>query len=374
MPKKRAYRQIKPKDALKLLAEVFLQSEGNYRDGSPIDLPAEVVAATERLFISETQAYREALIGCVVARVLDPQTDIRLPATKYGEAAFSGRILADQAITPFLRERAIPISASPYLSSLRGGARFVQGGQPRIQRDQGGFDALVAVVDFVSGLDSGAAKGYLCYLLRRFIQLREASNIALRKIARPNLEQLTRLISGLIIIKSGGRIPAMLATAMFQTINECYNLGWDVDFQGINVADKASGAVGDIAIKKHGVVLIGVEVTERTVDQGRVTLIFDQKVSPSGLNDYLFVTTTTPDAGANEAARNYTGVGHEMNFVDLEPWLRNNLATIGQPCRAIFQSKMIDLLTKQGVPADLRVAWNSKMDSAIAGSDPATHF
>jgi hypothetical protein len=54
-----------------------------------------------------------------------------------------------------------------------------------------------------------------------------------------------------------------------------------------------------------------------------------------------------------------------MNFVPLRDWLRHNLATIGQKCRALFQAKMIQLLKEQDVSADLKVAWNTKMDAAI---------
>jgi hypothetical protein len=357
--------KVKPSDAVALLAEIFPLAEDDYREGAVVNIPAAAVAATERLFFSETQAYREALVGCTIAHILVPEIDIRLPATEHGGNAFSGRSLADKAVTPFLRDRAIPISASPYLSCLRGGARFVTGGAPRIQRDKEGFDALVSAVGYVRTLSAGATKAYLRYLLRCFIQLREMSNITLKKIAKPNLEQLTRLIDGLLAVKSGGRIPALLAVAMFQTLSDCHNLGWEVEFQGINVADKASGAVGDITIRKDGVVLLGIEVTERPVDQARVTLIFDEKISPSGLNDYLFITTARPEDSALSAARNYTRVGHEMNFVPLAPWIRHNLATIGQASRAIFQGKMIDLLSVQGVPAEIRVAWNDKMDEAI---------
>ena len=81
------------------------------------------------------------------------------------EHAFSGRSLADNVVTPFLRDRAIPISASPYLSALRGGAKFKKGGAPRIQRDKEGFDALVAVVDYLRALGVDEAKAYLRYLL-----------------------------------------------------------------------------------------------------------------------------------------------------------------------------------------------------------------
>ncbi len=358
-------RQIDSKVAVELLAATFAAAEEDFNAKAVIGLPKKIVEVTERLFASETQAYREALIGCAVARILDPQIDIRLPATRHGDNSFSGRGLADRVISPFMRKRAVPISAGPYLSSLRGGARFMPGGEPRIQRDQGGFDALVSVIDFLRELDAGAANDYLRFLLRRFVQLRETGKIDLRKIAKPNFEQLGLLIDGLLKVKSGGRIAALLGTAMFITLSECHTLGWTVEFQGINVADKAAGAIGDITIKKGEKIVLGVEVTERPVEPSRVTLIFEQKVSPTGLEDYLFLTTAKPEDGALTAARGYTAVGHEMNFVSLREWLVHNLATIGPVCRVLFQAKMIELLSAPGSAADLKVAWNECMDAAI---------
>lgn len=366
-------RPIKAAEARTLLEEVFPLAESDYRDGAESDLPAPVVAAVDCLFASQTQAYRLALLGCAVARILDPKIDIRSPSTKSGDNAFSGRSLDEKAIMPFLRAKAIPIpSASPYLSSLRGGAQFVAEGQPRIQRDQPAFDSVVVVVDYLRTLNHDSAKSCLRYLLRRFIAHRERSTITLKKISKPNLDQIRRLAEGLLTVKSGGRIPSLLATAMFQTLSECYRLEWQVDYQGINVADKASGAVGDITISKDGSIILGVEVTERPVDQARVTLTFEQKISPGGLADYLFITTAKPEDGALTSARSYTAVGHEMNFVPLMGWLTHTLATIGPTCRALFQSKMIELLSAAGVPAELRVAWNEKMDAAI-GVKPEDH-
>jgi SacI restriction endonuclease len=362
--------RIKPTDALALMSELFPLAEDDFREQAAIDIPAHIASSTGRLFSSDTQAYREALVGCAIARILNAEIDIRLPSTESGKNAFSGRSLADNAVTPFLRERAIPVSVSPYLSSLRGGAKFIKGGAPRIQRDPLGFEALVDIVDYLREINSDEARSYLRYLLRCFIQLREAGNIVLKRISAPSLEQLRKLITAMLRVKSGGRISSMFAVAMFQTISECHALGWTVEFQGINVADVASGAVGDITISKDGELLLGVEVTERIIDQSRITLTFDRKMSPSGLLDYLFITTTRPEEEALAAARSYTAVGHEMNFVPLIDWLIYNLATIGRKCRALFQTKMIDLLSGEGIPAEIRVAWNDKLDEAIGVKTP----
>src|SRR5690606_25186984 len=124
--------------------------ENDFRDGVVVALPADVLAAVERMFASETQAYREAFVGCAVVRLVNRDIDVRYPATADGENAFSGRRVADAVVTPFLQSKRVPVSASPYLSSLRGGAKFIPGGQPRIQRDQAGFDALVAAVEYLA--------------------------------------------------------------------------------------------------------------------------------------------------------------------------------------------------------------------------------
>jgi hypothetical protein len=284
---KRKGRHVDPKRASDLLTEIFCLAETDHRDDVAVIIKPGIVQATERLFASDTQAYRDALPSCAIARIIDPEIDIRLPATEYGDNAFSGRSLAEKVVTPFLRDRSVPTSASPFLSALRGGAKFIEGGAPRIQRDKDGFDAMVEIVDYLHSGDAQSAKAYLRYLLRRFVVLRETNNIALQRILKPNLEQLSRLIAGMLTVKSGGRISALFAVAMFQTLSQCHGLGWEVEFQGINVADKASGAVGDITVRKGEAIILGVEVTERPVDKNRVTLIFDQKISPAGLPDYL---------------------------------------------------------------------------------------
>lgn len=365
-PKKARGRPVDRSISESLLSTAFEAAEEEHRTDAPkSDFPSEITLATQRLFASATQAYRDALPSCVIARIVDDEIDIRLPATEYGANAFSGRSLSENVVTPFLRARGVPTSATPFLSALRGGAKFIEGGAPRIQRDKDGFDAIVKIVTYLVENNADIAKLYLRYLMREFIVLRESNRISLQRIAKPNLEQLRCLIVGLLTVKSGGRIASMLAVAMFQTLAECYGLGWQIEFQGINVADKSSGAVGDITIRKDGIVVLGVEVTERTVDKGRVNWIFNEKVSPLSLPDYLFITTSKPDAAAFDAARNYTGVGHEMNFVQLSGWIVHNLATIGPKGRETFQAKMIDLINATGTPAEIKVAWNNKMNEAI---------
>ncbi|MDQ6433772.1 restriction endonuclease, SacI family [Mesorhizobium sp. LHD-90] len=354
--------------ARELLAEAFSEAEDDFRDGKLITLPSDVMGAIERTFASKTQAYREALVGCALTRLVDETIDVRYPATAHGDKSFSGRGVSDQVVAPFLQSKRVPISVSPYLSALRGGAKFVPGGQPRIQRDQPAFDALVKAVSYVADANPDETRALLRRLLREFIQLRESANISLKRTAKPSVFQLDKIADTLLRIKSGGRIASFLTIAMFQALSDRFTLGWEVDFQGINVADKFTGAVGDVTVKKNGDVVLGVEITERPIGKARVSLVFEDKVSPAGLIDYLFVTTALPEADAIVAAKNYTAVGNDMNFVDLRRWLHHLLATIGPVGRLAFQDRLIAQLTETGVPAELKLAWNDALEAAIGGA------
>lgn len=122
-PRVRKGRPVDTEIAQTLLLETFELAEADHRDGVQVTIPPAIIEATEKLFLSETQAYRDALPSCAIARIIDPEIDIRLPATAYGENAFSGRSLSEKVVTPFLRDRSVPTSASPFLSAVRGGGQ-----------------------------------------------------------------------------------------------------------------------------------------------------------------------------------------------------------------------------------------------------------
>jgi hypothetical protein len=80
--------------------------------------------------------------------------------------------------------------------------------------------------------------------------------------------------------------------------------------QGINVADSASGAGGDVTLVENGRIVLAAEVTERRVDKSRVVATFDTKIAPCGIEDYLFVVKDNADiAAAMDQARRYFSQG-----------------------------------------------------------------
>lgn len=352
--------------ARELLNEVFGQAESDLLRRSPPTVSKQVRVACDELFRSSTQAYREVLLGCIIARIHDKKLSIRQPYVEQGPNAFSGRSLDERAINPFLHEKRIPSSRGPYLSVFRRSVRFDESIRAGL-RDKTAYSSFLAAIGY---LESTSRKGellkFLRYLLYRFAELREQATIPLLRLQRMSLTQYDGLISGLLSTPSGGRFPVLLVTATFNAIKEFFGLDWQVTYQGINVADAASGAGGDITITSGGQTLMAVEVTERAVDKSRVAATFDTKIAPTGIEDYLFFVRLSGVAPeAIQQAHQYFAQGHEVNFLEIKDWILMSLATMGRRGRATFNGILLDLLDASDIPRILKVAWNEQVTKIV---------
>lgn len=358
-------RQIDYDAARNELISAFDLAEEDFREKRRVDVPEVIQTATSVLVDSKTQAFREALIGCCLARIIDPQIDIRLPYMNQGDDAYNGRTLDENVVNPFLHEREIPSSKNPFLSALRRNISFVPETAKGL-RDREAFGAMLAFIDGLLAAEAADARAYLRYLLTAFVELRDRSKITLSRINRLSMDQYSTLISALLATPSGGLLPVLLAVATFEAIRSTYGLPWEIESQGINVADAASGAGGDITVKRDGKVVISVEVTERPIDNARVRSTFATKISPNSIDDYLFFySAATPTDDARKAAKAYFAQGHEINFVAIKEWILTVLSTLGVNGRAVFTEALIDLLDRTDVPAAIKVAWNDNVRAVV---------
>lgn len=344
-----------------LLVEVFTEAEGDFRARSPAAVSAALSSAFDIMFASSTQAYREVLVGSALARLVDPTRNLRKPYVKQGDDAYNGRTLDERVVNPFLHEHTVPSSKAPFLSAFRRNIEFVPE-TARGLRDREGYAAFLEVIEALSDASPPEARTILRHLLYRFVQLRDAANITLAQVRRLSLDQNEALIDGLLATPSGGLLPVLLVVALFRTLSERFGLGWIVTCQGINVADSASGAGGDVTVQREGRLVLAVEVTERPLDRSRVVSTFNTKISPQSIEDYLFLTTAAaPPDEAKAAARQYFAQGHEMGFLHVKPWLVNSLGTLGPTGRATFTTELLKLLGSQDTPASAKLAWNEQV-------------
>ena len=353
--------------AERTLEETFAHVEASYVHGEVESLSTKLVAAYDLLFSSKTQAYREVLVGCIIAKLQNSAIDVRLPYVQQGQAAYSGRSLDERVINPFLQRQKIPCSKGPFLSVFRRSVKFDVETRTGL-RDQEGFDAMLSILQAVETSSLEDQCRILRYHLYRFILLREACEVRLVELKRVSLTQCETLISQLLNTQSGGRFPVFLVVATLAAIKQTFNLSWTIELHGINVTDKASGACGDITIIQDDEVVLAVEVTERSVDASRVVSTFETKIAPSAIEDYLFFVKDRKQAlPAMEQARQYFSQGYEVNFVEIKNWILAVLSLLGKKGRIAFMDQMRELLSSVEVPTGLKIAWNNILTAMASG-------
>ena len=323
---------------------------------------AEVlVDALHQLFASRTQSFREALLGCALAWWCDPDIDITLPYANLGAAAFNGRTLDEQVVNPFLRDNHIPSTNGPYLAVFRRSVVFNAATRSGL-RDKSDYDAFLSLVEHIRTLDTDGTVAFIDQQLFHFYDLREASQVPIAKLSRISLEQIATLIDRLIAVPSGGRFPMYLVEATFLSIRERFNLNWEIEVQGINEADAAGGAGGDVTVSENGAIAFAAEVTEREVSAERVVATFQTKIALNAIADYLFLITDGVAEQARTQARAYFAQGHEVNFVQIANWIHQTLVTIGASGRAAFFTGLMERLEREETPTAMKTAWNTEVD------------
>ena len=77
-----------------VLEKTFADVECDYIEGRAARIPHDLEKSYDLLFKSKTQAYREVLLGCILARMVNRKVDVSLPYVQQGELAYSGRAIA----------------------------------------------------------------------------------------------------------------------------------------------------------------------------------------------------------------------------------------------------------------------------------------
>jgi hypothetical protein len=350
-----------------VLEQSLSRAEKAFLEHEPPHVSSTIADNCDIVFGSKTQAYREVLVGCLLARIHNKTKDVRLPYIKLGANAFSGRSLDERIVNPFLRANSIPSSKGPYLSVFRRSVKFDESTEAGL-KDQRGYRAFLGLLGIIEGKENDRdLLDLLDYVLYRFVLLREEAQVGLIELERISLSQYKRLIDGLLSRPSGGFFPALLVVCMIEGVNHTFSLGWQVEHQEINVTDRAAGVAGDITIRRHGSAWLSIEVTERSVDNARVTGTFKDKIAPKAVHDYVFfVHVDRIDRDAQEQAERYFAQGYDVNFVDIKGWLFNTLVTVGREGRRQFQAELIEHLRREEVTTAVKVAWNEELEKLTA--------
>lgn len=249
---------------------------------------------------SKVQSIRYAVITQILGRIADPKRSVMmLQLGGSEEGAWDARSFATAVIVPWERENQQVIGGSPdpYVSKpLR---------RPRLDDDTSVRypDEWKRLVAFLRPLDevSTAELEKTCHRVLRALARRlthQSFNYPIpQRISQSRLENL---VTSFLQESSGGLRALAVATALFRTVGEGFNLFADVMSQGINEADAAAGTPGDIVCyDDEGNICLAVEVKDAHLTLNHVEQTsWKAKTSSHGLSNVLFATSGVREGDA----------------------------------------------------------------------------
>lgn len=201
---------------------------------------------------SKTVAIRYALVTQLLGKVADPSRDIlKLQLAASGPGAWDARSFSTAVVVPWVtdNQHVLGNSAEPYASKpLR---------RERLEhvmsnvRDKRGWTLLVAFLDDLQDADHETLVQAFRLVLNALVRRLAEQSFGYAIPQRVSLPAMSRILGTFLDTPSGGLRPLAVTTALLRTVGTAFGLFSRVEGQGINEADVAGGAPGDVLCYCH---------------------------------------------------------------------------------------------------------------------------
>ncbi len=258
----------------------------------------EAYPEVDQITNSSVKSIRYAIFTQLLGKIADPNRNIlALQQKDDGEGSWDARSFAKNVIVPWDADNhgVLGASSDPYASKPLRRTKLSRGMDN--VRNSGDWDALVR---FLEPFESAAPEDIRRAFGRVMASL--ARLLAEQQIAYPipqriSLMQLNDMLEAFLAESSGGLRPLGVAAALFRIIGDGFSLFDDVQSQGINEADSASGMPGDIMCRKDGELCLVVEVKDQNLTLADAqSSTRKAKQTGAGLTDLLFAVPATRKA------------------------------------------------------------------------------
>lgn len=199
------------------------------------------------------------LLACLVAKLSNPELDIRKPYTEIGGAGiYSGRHYDEAFVAPFVFRHELPVNpTTSFLTpAFRTNKRTIEPGVELIGRPR---QLYASIISLITAIHDGSldAESALSEIVRWLLVIREERKhrietlfASLRGTARDSFipaESIVTLITQHLALPKSARLPVLIVAAAYQAARE--HLGErPMSLRGHNAADKQTGALGDVEI------------------------------------------------------------------------------------------------------------------------------
>ena len=281
------------------------------------------------------------LMACLLAKVHNPEIDIRKPYTKIGDDdVYSGRRYDERYIHPFIVKHALPCNpTTAFLTpALRNRDIVLTPGTNLEGRPPELYETVLHLLDGVQKGDISAS-ALLMETVRSLLSVRDENRQRLEVLLTPNsdlesqlplsAEAIVTLIEQHLQCPHTSRLPVLVVAAAYKSAETFLGERAQPPYSH-TAADKQTGATGDLEITliDDDEVITGYEMKAKRVERGDIDRALE-KIKDSGkrVDNYIFITTDTIEVEISEYAASVyerTG-GIEMVILDCIGFLRHFL-------------------------------------------------
>jgi DNA adenine methylase len=335
----------------------------------------------------QNRAGARLLLACLLAKIDNPNVDIRKPYTEIGGAdSYSGRTYDERYVTTFIDTHELPCNpTTAFLTpALRNRDMILTPNLNLVGRPPKLYQTTLELLTSVYQ-NEVSAEDLLAEVVRALLIVRDERRQRIKtllaglnasKDTMPlSSEAIVTLIQQHLSSPKSSRLPVLVVAAAYQAVEE--QLGERaLPLQGHNVADKQTGALGDIEITLNNDdnIITSYEMKTRRVTKEDINHAL-QKINDSGkkIDNYIFITTEVID----QEVKDYTATlydqtrGIEVVVLDCIGFLRHFLHFFHRLRMQFLEAyqQLLLLEPESAVSQPLKEAFLALRQAAESGSD-----
>jgi DNA adenine methylase len=280
------------------------------------------------------------LLACLVAKLSNPELDIRKPYTEIdGAGVYSGRHYDETYIAPFVFKYGLPVNpTTSFLTpAFRTNKSVIASGVELVGRPKKLYGTVVAII---TAVHEGKANPELLLIeIVRWLAIvkfeREdrleslfASLAAAKLESALPAESIVNLIQQHISLPKSSRLPVLVVAAAYQAAQNL--LGeMALPLESHTAADSQTGALGDVQIvlkDDANIVTVYEMKAKRTTPEDIEIAVQKLAIAGRRIDNYIFITTEKVAAEVNDlVASMHAKTGVEFVILDCIGFLRHFL-------------------------------------------------